>query len=523
MATVLTADEAIRRIPDGATVLINPVPSEEIFPAFARVFNATGSPKDLTVVYAAGLGPFSEERKGMNHFAYPGMVKRVIAGHVGLNYLLVKMIADNQCEAYNLPQGVMTQLYREIAAHRPGLVTEVGLGTFVDPRLDGGKLNDRTRDCEDLVELIEIDGREMLRYKPFPVDVGIIRGTKVDVMGNLTGENEAITMENLEVAMAARNSGGIVIAQVEAVRDKRAHPKKVTVPANLIDYVVVAQSRQAHPHTLFVEHDPSYTGAKVAPLKKQFESRPLDIDKVIARRGALELDKGMIVNLGVGIPMDVAAVAFEEGLLKSLTFNTEIGVFGGLPQGGLNFGPAKNPTAFVSQPQMFDFYNGGGLDVTYVGMAQVDRQGNVNVSKLGSRLIGAGGFIDITQSAKRCCFCGRFSAGELDATIERRKLYIHGDGIPKFVDKVEQITFSGRVASRKHQDVLYVTERCVFALMPNGLILREVAPGVDIQRDIVDKMQFRPIIPDEVRTMDSVIFSKMKMGLKHRKSGRSNQ
>ena len=517
MPSVVTADEAVRRIPDGATVLINPKPAEDLFGAFGRAFEAEGSPKDLTIVYAAGLGPFSAERKGMNHFAYPGMTKRFIAGHVGLNYELVRMIATNECEAYNLPQGVMTQLYRDIAAKRPGLLTPIGLGTFVDPRLEGGKLNERTKECEDLVELVQIGGRDMLLYKTFPVDVGIIRGTTADPKGNITCENEAIPMEDLEVAMAVKNSGGFVIAQVASLSEEPAHPKHVVVPGVLVDFVVVAASPELHPHTLFVQDDPSYTGEVRASLDGDLHVLPLDMEKVITRRAAMELKRDAIVNLGVGIPTSVAAVAFEEGMLDDLTLNTEVGVFGGLPQGGLNFGPAKNPTAFVSAPQIFDFYDGGGLDLTCVGMAQVDREGNVNVSKLGPKIIGSGGFIDITQSARKCCFCGEFAAGGFKAAVDNGKVVIQEDGkVAKFVDAVQQITFSGPTAREDKQTVMYITERCVFELVPEGLLLKEVAPGIDIEKDVLGKMEFAPIVPDEVPLMDAAIFQEGPMGLNER-------
>ena len=514
MRNVVTADDAIARIPDGATVLVNPMPSEEVFPAFGRSFTATGKPEGLTLVYAAGLGPFSEERRGMNHFAYPGMVKRVIAGHVGLNYLLVKMIAQNQCEAYNLPQGVMSQLYREIAAKRPGLITTVGLGTFVDPRVEGGKMNERTRDCEDLIDVVNIGGKEYLLYKSFPIDVAVVRGTTADPEGNITDEDEAVCMENLEAAIAAKNCGGFVIAQVASLADAPANPHHVRIPGIFVDYVVVAQSRKTHPHTLFVDYDPSYTGQTRVSLEEDLTPLPLGLEKIISRRAAMALRSGMTVNLGVGIPMGVASVAWEEGLLDALTLTTEIGVIGGLPEGGLNFGPAKNPSAFISQTQMFDFYHGGGLDVTCVGLAQVDKDGNINVSKLGPKLIGSGGFVDITQSARMCLFCGEFVAGGLDAAADDGNLVIRQEGkVPKFVDQVQQITFSGKVAREKGQEVLYITERCVFKLVPEGVMLAEVAPGVDIAQDILARMQFAPIVPDEVPLMDPAIFRDSPMGL----------
>lgn len=514
MAKVISADEAVALVPDNATILICPMPSEEVFPAFGRSFEATGRPRGLTIVYAAGLGPFSEERRGMNHFAYPGMLKRVIAGHIGLNHLLVKMIATNQCEGYNLPQGVMTQLFRETAAHRPGLVTKIGIGTFVDPRIDGGKLNECTRNCENLVEVVHILGEEALFYKALPGNVGIVRGTTADPQGNITSENEALTMENLEVAMAVKNSGGFVIAQVERLLDGPANPQLVRIPGIFVDYVVVAQSRKTHPQTLFVEQDSSYTGASRVSLEDDLVPLPLHLEKVICRRAAFELRAGMLVNLGIGIPMSLASVACEEKLLDTLVMTTEVGVIGGLPQGGKNFGPAKNPSAFISQPQMFDFYNGGGLDLTCVGLAQVDRQGNVNVSRFGSRIIGSGGFIDITQSARKCLFCGEFTAGGLDAVVDNGQLVIRQEGkAKKFVEAVQQITFSGRFASEHGQEILYVTERCVFRLTTEGLLLTEVAPGIDVERDIVAQMGFRPIVPSEVPLMNPAIFLEEPMRL----------
>jgi len=326
MASVLTADEAVKRIPDGATVLLEAMPIEEVFPAFYRMYQATGSPKDLTVAWAAGIGPFSTE-----------MVKRMILGHAGLNQNVVKVIAKNEVEAYNLPQGVITQWFREIAAGRPGLITRVGLGTFVDPRIEGGKLNERTRACEDLVEVIEVGGREMLRYKPIQADVAVIRGTSADPEGNITLENEALFMEGLEAAMAARNCGGIVIAQVENLRDTPARPIDVRIPGIMVDIVVVATSRKTHPHTLFVEQDPSYVGDEIADLSNALEPMPLTAEKVICRRAFLELKKGNLINLGVGIPMGVAQVAQEEGVLKDITMTTEIGVIGGVARGGQKF------------------------------------------------------------------------------------------------------------------------------------------------------------------------------------------
>lgn len=513
MPKIVTADQAAHLVPNGATLAVVPMPSEEVYPAFARSFDATGSPRDLTVVWTAGIGPFSAEARGMNHFAREGMVKRVIAGHVGLNHAIGELVAANTIEAYNFPQGSLSQLYREIAAKRPGLITEVGLETFVDPRLEGGKMNARTRDCEDLVDLIEILGEEKLLYKSFPVHAAIIRGTCADEQGNISNVDEALDMECLEAAMAARNSGGIVIVQVEYLSEAPIHPHEVYVPGIFVDYIVVAGSREKHPHTMFVHHDPSFSGQTRADLSDAVAPMAMNTEKIICRRAFLELRAGMNINLGVGIPMGVARIAFEEGLLAQVTMNTEVGLIGGLPEGGKNFGPARNPMAFLTQPSMFDFYDGGGLDLACLGMAQTDCEGNVNVSKLGPRLIGCGGFINITQSAKKCVFCGEFSAVGFDASVEEGRLVIRQEGkVAKFVEAVEQITFSGRHARKHHKDVLFVTERCVFQLVPEGLLLKEIAPGIDLQRDVLDRMRFAPIMPAEVPLMDAAIFRDGAMG-----------
>ncbi len=513
MAKIISAEDAIRQIPDGASVLVVPMPSEEVYPAFHQVFAETGSPKDLTVIWAAGLGPFSFERKGMNHFAYPGMVKRVILGHVGLCYEMVKLIAMDQVEAYNLPQGTLCQLYREMAAGRPGLITRVGLGTFVDPRIEGGKLNPRTKACEDLVEVLEIDGQEMLRYKPLHAQVCLIRGTTADPAGNITSEDEGICMENLEAAMAVSNAGGIVIAQVQRVSDTPANPHHVHIPGVFVHYVVVASSRQTHPHSLFVEHDPSYTGEVRVDLEKEIPPMPMGVEKVICRRAALELGDGRLVNLGVGIPTSVALIAHEEGIFDRLVLNTELGGLGGLPQGGKNFGPSKNPSAFMSQAAMFDFYDGGGLQVTCVGMAQVDKQGNVNVSKIGPKIIGCGGFINITQATKEVVFCGEFAVGAKTEVADGTVRILSEGKMPKFVDQVEQITFSGQVARQERRKILFVTERCTFKLVPEGLMLTEIAPGVDLEKNILSQMNFRPLIAPDLKVMDPRIYQEGPMGL----------
>ncbi len=513
---VIAPEAAVQLVLDGDTLAVGgfvglAVPEEPLI-ALARLFDETAHPRDLTLIFAAGQGDGSI--RGLNHLAREGLIRRVIGAHWGLVPALGTLALEERLEAYCLPQGVVSHLYRETAAGRPGLITRVGLGTFIDPRLEGGRMN--AVSPEEVVRVMELDGEEFLFYPSRPINVAFLRGTTADEEGNVTMEREAATLDSLSIAQATKNSGGIVIVQVERVTTHHVlPPRDVRIPGIFVDGVIVAADSASHMQTFAERYNPAYVG-DVHAARDVRDTTPLDSRKVIARRAAMLLKINSIVNLGVGIPEGIAAVADEEGILDLITLTVEAGAIGGLPAGGLSFGAAAGAQAIVDQPYQFDFYDGAGLDQAFLGMAEVDRHGNVNVSRFGHRIAGAGGFINISQTARDLFFLGSFTAGA-DIAAGDGRLHIRREGaVQKFVDEVRQVTFSGERARATGQLVHYITERCVLRLADGGLELIEIAPGVSLERDVLAQMPFRPQIASDLREMDGTIFTEARLGLSAR-------
>ncbi|MEJ7594269.1 MAG: CoA-transferase [Planctomycetaceae bacterium] len=502
-AKLCSADDAVMLIRNGMTVacggFVGAGHPESLTAALERRFLSHRGPHDLTLVYAAGQG--DGKTRGLNRLAHAGLLRRVIGGHWGLCPQLGQLALAGEIEAYNFPQGVICHLFRDIAAGRPGCVTQVGLGTFIDPAHGGGRLNVKT--TEELVERVTLRGKSWLLYHAFPIHVGLIRATAADQFGNLVMDEEAVIGDVLPIAQAAHNHGGIVIAQVKRILETPIPPQQVRVPGRLVTHIVVAEEHE-HWQTFAEPYDPAFCSAAANGLAPQHGSISLttgntptriDARRIIAMRACDELQPGAIANLGIGLPEGIAMVAAERGLLSEVTLTLESGPIGGIPAGGLSFGASSFPEAIIDQPSQFDFYDGGGLDFAALGAAQVDQHGNVNVSRFGTRFAGVGGFVNISQNARKLVFCGTLTTDGLEVAYVDGKLQILHEGrIAKFVRQVEQISFSGPVARDASRDILFVTERAVFRLRPEGLELIEVAPGIDVQRHVVDRMEFTPII-----------------------------
>ena len=505
MSKVISAEKAAELIRDGQTIAgttigISTWP-EEIVIAIKERFLKTGHPRNITVMHGSGSGDWTGDR-GTAHLGYEGLTRRLICAHTGSAPRMARLVEEDKAECYILPQGVVIHLYRAMAGKKPYL-TKVGLGTFVDPRIEGGRANASAKD--ELVKVVELDGEEYLHYKHIPIDVAILKGSVVDENGNLTMEREVVFMEGLPLVQAVKNNGGIVIVQAEFLaKAGTLHPQKVKIPGALVDYIVLAKPEN-HQMTQRTYYNPGFSGDIRVP-ENDIPVMPLNQRKIIARRAAMELTPGVITNLGIGMPDGVSLVAAEEGVADAMTLTVEAGIFGGIPQGGLDFIAAVNHEAVIDHPSMFDFYDGGGLDITFLGMAQADKQGNTNVSKFGPRIMGCGGFINISQNTKKVVFCGTFTNGA-QYKVEDGQLVILKEGkTKKFIDTVDQITFSGKYAQSVDQPVYYVTERAVFKLSKEGMVLIEVAPGMDLQKDILDQMGFQPVIADDLVQMPAEIF-----------------
>ncbi|AZU64453.1 acyl CoA:acetate/3-ketoacid CoA transferase [Neobacillus mesonae] len=517
MAVFLNPEEIARNIQDGSTIALvgfgGMGQCDSILKGIRESFLRTGHPRDLTVYHAAGQ---SDKSNGIEYIAEEGLLRRVIGGHWGLAPKMKRLIEENKIEAYCFPQGQLTHLFRTMASGLPGQLSRIGLGTFVDPRKDGGKFNERTKEKEDLVKLVTIEDEEYLFYKSIPIDYVFIRGTTIDEGGNMTTEEEALKLEVLSAAQAVRANGGNVVAQVKYLASSGTlHPKDVTVPGYLIDFINMAKLPEInHRQIPSAAYNPVFSGNARGP-SQNLELLPLSIRKIIGRRAVHEMPASAVANIGIGIPGDVIGpILHEEHLESNVVLTLESGVIGGLPLGENQFGIAHNADAILDHEYLFDYYHGTGVDIAFMGAAEVDINGNVNVSKFGNRIAGCGGFIDITQPAKKVVFCTTFTGGGLDAVIENCQLRIIREGtIKKFVKDVSQITFSGEYASDHHQQIIYVTERAVFELSQEGLILKEIAPGIDLMKDVLAHMEFTPIVDENLKPMDLRIFSKKSMEL----------
>ena len=508
---VLKPEDVTNSIKDGMTVCTIAMTlvsaSESILKNIEKTFLETGHPCDLTLLHSCGQG---DRKDGLLHLAHEKLIKRIIGSHWGLMPGWMNLIATDKVEAYCMPQGQIAQLYRSMACGLPGKISKVGLGTFVDPRLEGGKMNNRTKPLEDMIDVVNFAGEEYLFYKKVPIDVCIIRGTECDEMGNLTTDEEAMKLEVLEAVLATKRFGGKVYAQVKRIVQKGTlNPKSVTVPGVFIDGVVVCDNPLVdHRQSSSWYFDPSFSGQSRV-VADSIPVLPLTERKVIGRRALEEVRPGNVINLGTGVPNDVIGnISNEEGINEDIMITVESGIYGGVQSGGIDFGVGQNLYAMITHVQQMDYYDGAGVDVTFMGFGELDKEGNVNSTKMGSRCTGAGGFLDLTQNAKKVVFCGTFTASGGEYSFENNQLHIRKEGrIRKMVNEVAQYSFNGKIARAKGQKVIIVTERAVFRLIPEGVELIEIAKGVDLQKDILDLMDFTPIINKDLKVIDTEIYN----------------
>jgi len=515
MVKIITAEDAANLIDDNSSVCVNGFvmanAAEELFIAVEKRFLETGHPQNLKLMYTGSVG--DGEERGINHFAHEGLIRETFGAHYGTIKKLSPLILENKIKAYNIPQGVIIQLYRTLGANLPGIITHVGLETFIDPKYEGGKLNEIS--TEDYVRRISMDGKDYLYYKnPGKINYAFIRGTEADKNGNISFKNEGLRLDSLTIAIACRNSGGKVIVQVEKlVENGSINPKDVVLPNILVDYVVAVKDKKNHMQTGGTYYNEDFLINKNQDIK--YDIKQLDIRKIIARRCAMLLNKDIrVLNFGIGIPEIVSAVLEEEQVSENYVTTIESGIVGGIAQSGMDFGVAKYPEAIIDATYQFDYYDGGGIDIAFLGMGECDRYGNINVSKLGNTVTGSGGFIDIAQNSKTVVFMGTFTAGGLKVDVADGTLNIINEGkSKKFVNNAAQITYAGSYGYKSGQTVYVVTERAVFKMSENGFKLIEVAPGINLEKDILKQMEFMPEISSELKIMDTRIFSDELMGL----------
>jgi len=516
---VKTLREAMELINDGDTVAIVSAGlvgyPEYLSMGLAERFEETGRPRDLTITAGCGHAVPFDSVQGDAKLGKKGLIKCYFASHPMTAVPIMDMIVNEEIEGYCIPQGVLNMLYRASAAKQPGLLSKVGMGTYVDPRQEGGRLNNKSE--KEIVRLVEMDGEEWLYYKAFPVNAAFIRATTADENGNLTIEQEALKLEILETALAAKAQKGVVIAQVKKLaKGGSLDPNAVVIPGEIVDAVVVApEPEKYHRQTLMTYYNPYMSGEMKKPAAAAEKPKDaLGLDDVICRRAVMELFPGCIVNIGLGIGSGIPTVAEIEGFLDRMTFTLELGTFGGVPTKLPDFGAAMEPSSFLAHPSMFDYYHTGSLDVAFLGAAEIDKEGNVNVSKMNGRNAGQGGFIDISTTSKKTVFVSYFGAKGLKASVSGGKLCIEQEGqIPKFVERVAQITYNGRIAAEDGREAVYITERAVFKLTKEGLMLTEIAPGVDLENDVIAHMGFRPLVADDMKIMEKRVFIPGRMGV----------